>query len=82
MQLNVLLAALVGAAIPISANPSFAQTPEQAPARQQAVQATRYGTALGLPRDRAPSSICRTRPIRAFRSRPATRPMPMWTGSR
>jgi hypothetical protein len=53
MQLNVLLAALVGAAIPISANPSFAQTPEQAPARQQAVQATRYGTALGLPRDGA-----------------------------
>jgi hypothetical protein len=39
-----LIAALVGA-------PAFAQSPEQRPAGQQAVQAARYGTALGLPRD-------------------------------
>ena len=52
MQCNVprLLAMLVGAALTI---PAFAQSPEQSPARQQGVQATRYGTALGLPRDGA-----------------------------
>src|SRR5258708_28281606 len=45
------LLAVLGTAITIFANQTFAQAPAQAPARQQAVQATRYGTALGLPRD-------------------------------
>ena len=43
--------AVLAAAITLSATPSLAQSPEQSPARQQAVQAARYGTALGLPRD-------------------------------
>src|SRR5258708_16376207 len=51
MQRHKLLVALIGAAITISANQTFAQSSEQAPARQQAAPATRYGTALGLPRD-------------------------------
>src|SRR5260221_2759843 len=51
MRRNMWLAVLIGAAVTISTNQTFAQSPEQAPARQQAVQATRYGTALGLPRD-------------------------------
>jgi hypothetical protein len=45
------LLAVLAAAIALSATPSFPQSPEQSPARQQAVQAARYGTALGLPRD-------------------------------
>src|SRR5258708_5713555 len=51
MQRNVLLAALIGTSITILANQTFAQSPEQNPVRQQAVQAARYGAALGLPRD-------------------------------
>src|SRR5580704_1904580 len=43
-----LLAVLVGTAVTLSASLACAQ---QAPVGQQAVQATRYGTALGLPRD-------------------------------
>ena len=49
MRGNMLLAMLVGATAIISINHISAQ--EQAPARQQAVQAARYGTALGFPRD-------------------------------
>ncbi|HEY6256301.1 MAG TPA: hypothetical protein VIY51_10970, partial [Xanthobacteraceae bacterium] len=44
-----LLAALIGAAVPLLCSQAFAQSPEQG--RQQSVQAARYGAALGLPRD-------------------------------
>src|SRR5260370_1382707 len=43
-----LMVALVGASF---GGETFAQAPEQRPAGQQAVQAARYGTALGLRRD-------------------------------
>jgi hypothetical protein len=49
MQRNRLLAILIGVATTIAAHQAFAQ--EQSPTRQQGVQAARYGTALGLPRD-------------------------------
>src|SRR5258708_29551803 len=42
---------VLAAAIALSTTASFAQSPEQSPQRQQAVQAARYGAALGLPRD-------------------------------
>src|SRR5258708_39647465 len=42
---------VLAAAIALSTTASSAQSPEQSPQRQQAVQAARYGTALGLPRD-------------------------------
>jgi hypothetical protein len=48
-----LLAVLIGAGVTISIEQSCAQSPEPAAPRQQAVQAARYGTALGLPRDGA-----------------------------
>src|SRR5258708_424142 len=53
MQRIKSLRAMVAIAIAFLANQAFAQSPEQAPARQQAVQSARYGTALGLPRDGA-----------------------------
>ncbi len=52
MQKNIpRLLTLLAAALTLFANPAFAQSPEQSPPRQQAVQAARYGAALGLPRD-------------------------------
>src|ERR1700719_4329817 len=43
-----LMAAMLGA---LACDQSSAQSPQQAPVGQQAVQAARYGAALGLPRD-------------------------------
>src|SRR5258707_180895 len=52
MQRNIpRMLAVLAAVLTIFANQSSAQSPQQAPVGQQAVQAARYGAALGLPRD-------------------------------